>query len=138
VFYLDTNTCIYFLNGEFPVLRETLLSHRPAEIGIPSLVKAELLFGALKSRRRKANLEALREFLQPFSVAGFGDVEAEHYAQIRAAVEHNGTPIGPNDLVIAATVRSQDGILVTRNTSEFSRVSGLSIADWTSGDSGSA
>ena len=137
MFYLDTNTCIYFLNGDFPALRQRLLSHRPAEIGIPSLVKAELLFGAMKSRTRKANLQTVREFLQPFTVAEFGDPEAEHYAQIRAALEEGGTPIGPNDLVIAATVRSQDGILVTHNTNEFSRVPGLAIVDWTTdGDIG--
>ena len=131
MFYLDTNTCIYYLNGTFPAVRQNLLAHRPAEISIPSLVKAELLYGALKRLKKEENLEAVRRFLQPFRVSEFGDSQSEEYAEIRAELERAGTPVGANDLVIAATVRSHGGILVTNNTNEFQRVSGLVIEDWT-------
>ena len=139
MFYLDTNTCIYYLNGTFPLLQRRLLAHRPAEILVPSIVKAELIYGALKSRRREENLDTVRRFLQPFTVATFGDEESEHYVEIRAELERAGMPIGSNDLVIAATVRSQQGTLVTHNTQEFSRVPELAIEDWaTAGDTGAA
>lgn len=95
------------------------------------MVKAELLFGALKSARREHNLEAIERFLQPFSVAPFGDPEATSYAEIRAELEREGTPIGANDLVIAATARARGVTLVTNNIREFSRVRGLLSADWT-------
>lgn len=137
MFYLDTNTCIYYLNGTFPLLQQKLLAHRPAEITVPSIVKAELLYGAFKSQRREENLDSVRRFLQPFAVATFGDPEAEHYSQIRADLEKAGTPIGPNDLIVAATVRAQQGTIVTHNVSEFSRVTELTIEDWTAvGDIG--
>ena len=60
----------------------------------------------------------------------FDDRCAEEYGLIRADLDHAGTPIGPNDLLIAATARAHDLVLVTHNTREFSRVSGLQIDDW--------
>ena len=53
------------------------------------------------------------------------------YGKIRASLENKGNNIGPNDLFIAALVLSLNGILVTNNTREFSRVEGLLIEDWT-------
>ncbi len=52
------------------------------------------------------------------------------YGQIRARLESGGTPIGPNDLCIAAIAVTNDVILVTHNTREFSRVEGLMLEDW--------
>jgi tRNA(fMet)-specific endonuclease VapC len=60
----------------------------------------------------------------------FDDRSAREYAAIRADLAMAGTPIGPNDLMIAAIARSQGLTLVTNNTAEFSRVLGLSVADW--------
>jgi tRNA(fMet)-specific endonuclease VapC len=51
-------------------------------------------------------------------------------ASLRATLEKAGTPIGPEDLLIAATAISQRATLVTHNTREFSHIAGLSIADW--------
>ena len=130
-YFLDSNVCVYFLKANFPPLRRRLLSHRPAEIVIPSLVKAELLYGAYKSQRTAQNEQAVLEFLLPYSIAAFGDPEASHYAHIRAVLEKSGTPIGPNAMIIAAIARANEGTLVTHNVSEFSRVPDLSIEDWT-------
>ena len=51
-YFLDTNTCIYFLKGMDKDLKQRLLSEDPENIKIPSIVKAELLYGAEKSERR--------------------------------------------------------------------------------------
>ena len=130
-YLLDTNTCIDYLKGVSPAVRRHVLAMRPTEIGVPALVKAELLYGAYKSDRLEENLRVLRQFLQPFSLVGFGSIEADHYADIRAGLERLGTPIGPNDLVISATARACECTLVTHNTSEFGRVPGLAVEDWT-------
>ena len=55
----------------------------------------------------------------------------EAYGKIRADLERKGTPIGANDYFIAAIVKTNDGILVTNNIGEFSRVDGLMLEDWT-------
>jgi tRNA(fMet)-specific endonuclease VapC len=52
------------------------------------------------------------------------------YSLIRADLAAKGTPIGPNDLMIASIALAHDLTLVTHNTSEFSRVPGLRIEDW--------
>jgi tRNA(fMet)-specific endonuclease VapC len=51
-------------------------------------------------------------------------------ATIRAQLEQQGTPIGPMDILIAGTAVSLQATLVTHNVREFSRISGLAIADW--------
>jgi len=100
---------------------------------VPEMVRAELLHGCLRSDRPEENLAAVESFLAPFRRLPFGSDAAEHYAQIRTDLERAGTPIGPNDLVIAATVRAQGAILVTNNLREFQRVPGLDCEDWTAG-----
>lgn len=130
MYFLDTNSCIYFLNGQYPELRQRLLSHRPAEIAVPAIVKAELLYGANKSARVEQNTSVVLQFLQPFAVVGFGDAEADYYAQLRADLERVGTPIGPNDMIIASVVLANEGVLVTHNVGEFSRVPELVVEDW--------
>ena len=61
MYYLDTNTCIFFLNGKHPSIRSKLLSTSPREIAIPSLVKAELILGANKSKQKEPNVERSEE-----------------------------------------------------------------------------
>lgn len=94
------------------------------------MVKAELLYGVERSTKREENLQKIRQFLLPFEIVSFGNQEAERYAIVRAELDRAGTPIGPNDLVIAATTAENDGILVTNNEKEFKRVSGLKIENW--------
>ena len=54
------------------------------------------------------------------------------YGSLGADLEREGRPIGPNDLLIAATALTHSLTLVTHNTSEFSRVPGLKVEDWES------
>ena len=60
----------------------------------------------------------------------FGEKAGKEYGDIRADLEKAGYTIGPNDLLIAAHAKSEDLILVTHNTKEFNRVTGLNVEDW--------
>ncbi len=100
-------------------------------IAIPAIIKAELLYGAEKSTKRKENLEKINEFLLPFQIQSFSDSETQIYASVRSNLEKEGNLIGPNDIIIASIVLSQNGTLVTNNTREFNRVGGLLVEDWT-------
>jgi tRNA(fMet)-specific endonuclease VapC len=60
----------------------------------------------------------------------FGAAEAHAAARIRLDLEKAGQPIGPMDLLIAATAVEQGAILVTHNAREFRRVRGLRAEDW--------
>jgi len=98
---------------------------------IPAIVAAELVHGAEKSANPANNMEQVKKFLIPFEIAPFDIWAAHSYGKIRSSLEKRGEIIGPNDLIIAATVLSQNGILVTNNTKEFARVENLALEDWT-------
>jgi len=133
MYLLDSNTCIAALNRRSATLLTNLKRRGPHEIRMSSVVKAELYFGARKSVRMAENLDLLHAFFSPYTSLPFDDACAEHYGAIRADLGRSGRPIGPNDLLIAATARSHDLTLVTSNTREFSRVVGLRLEDWTRG-----
>ena len=128
---LDTNTVIYYLKGKYPTIERRLRELSPRNIFIPEMVVAELRFGALKSRQSKRNWQRIEAFMSPLTKLPFADEATNHYADIRKSLETQGQPIGPNDLIIASTARAYGTILITRNTREFGKVSGLQIEDWT-------
>lgn len=130
MYFLDTNICIYFLKGLYPTIQEKMQSLQPPQIKIPSIVAAELLYGAAKSIRKKENLENVQKFLIPFEIIPFETQAAETYADIRSATEAKGISIGPNDLIIASIVMANEGILITNNTKEFGRIKNLKIENW--------
>lgn len=130
-YFLDTNICIYFLKGKNEQIERNLKKLNPNRIKIPSIVKAELLLGALKSKNPKKNRDTILDFLDPFEIMGFNDIESEIYSVIRSKLESKGLPIGPNDLIIASIVINNNGILVTNNEREFSRIQTLKIENWT-------
>ena len=134
MYYLDTNICVYFMKGKHPQLLSIMMKHEPKDIKIPAIVEAELLYGVEKSVKKEDNYKKLVAFLTPFDIIPFGSKESGVYAAIRASLERKGTPIGPNDMLIAATVIANNGILVTNNVSEFSRVDVLRHEDWTVSD----
>lgn len=129
-YFLDTNICIYFLKGMDNALKHRLLSKDPDNIKIPSIVKAELLYGAEKSERRTDNINKINQFLSPLDIIAFNDNACGEYAKIRADLEKRGNIIGPNDLLIASTVKSNNGTLITNNVKEFCRVKDLQIDNW--------
>ena len=131
IYFLDTNICIYFLNNSSKNVSSHLIKTSASNIKIPSMVAAELLYGAEKSLKRENNLKLFKTFLSVFEIISFDEQASECYAGIRAELERKGQTIGSNDLVIAATVLAKGGVLVTHNTPEFSRIKKLKTADWT-------
>ena len=132
-FCLDTNTCIDAMKGTWPKMAERFRQYVPEDIGVPAMVRAELLLGALKSRNPGRTGELVEAFLAPFDLLPFDRAAAGHYADIRRQLEAGGKLIGPNDLVIAATARSRNLTLVTHHRREFARVPGLATEDWAIG-----
>ncbi len=129
-YLLDTNTCIKYLNGRSENIRLKLDSAHPEDIVVCSIVKAELFYGAMKSKNPEKNLANQHRFLDRFISLPFDDNASKVYGQIRARLEKMGTPIGPNDLFIAAIALTNNITLVTNNIREFGRVEGLTIEDW--------
>ena len=129
---LDSNTCIRFLNGQSASIGRKLIATKPLDVKLCSVVKAELLFGASRSNNALAAWTKLELFFAPHESVHFDDAAAVEYGRLRGRLAVAGTPIGPNDLMIAAIALSRQLTLVTHNTREFSRVAGLLIEDWES------
>lgn len=104
----------------------------PADIGVPAIVEYELRYGLLRLPPDAAapRLAALAALLRPLHILPFDSECANQAARIRAELEAQGTPIGPHDVLIAATVLRYQATLVTRNVREFNRVTGLRLINW--------
>lgn len=130
---LDTNSFIEHLRHG-PASKVTLrMAAAPAgSVYLCAVVLAELVYGALRSgaAQQASNLALVAQLRQQFVSLPFDDRAAEEAGKIRAHLAAMGTPIGPNDLLIAATALANGMTLVTHNTIEFSRVPGLTLEDW--------
>ncbi len=131
IYLLDTNAWIAYLNDRNSTVARRLATVHPKDVFTCQIVKAELFYGACKSSRREQNIALLRHLFNQFASLSFNDQAVDTYGRIRTALAARGTPIGPNDLIIAAIAIAHNATLVTNNTREFNRVSGLLVEDWT-------
>ena len=128
---LDSNTISYYFRGD-PHVVPRLQALSPADIGVPAIVEYELRYGLLRLQPEAAapRLAALSALLRPIQILPFDSECATYAARIRADLEAVGTPIGPHDLLIAATALRHQATLVTRNLREFARVQNLQCLSW--------
>jgi tRNA(fMet)-specific endonuclease VapC len=133
-YLLDTNAVVALLRNKPVAVRER---YRQAEkagdyLAVSSVVLFELWYGVEKSGRVQENTERLRVLLSgDLDLLDFDDEDARAAGRIRAALEKIGTPIGAYDLLITGQALRRGLTVVTANTSEFRRVTGLSWEDWT-------
>lgn len=131
---LDTNTLIYCLNKRPPAVAERISALAAGDAPCMSFVTyAELLKGAHGSVHKAAVLASLELLLRQVPVVQTaGRAMCEHYARISVQLRVAGTPIGSNDLWIAAHALAEGATLVTNNLREFQRVEGLVLENWAS------
>ena len=128
-FMLDTNIAIYVIKNKPQNLMNTF-SLCKGQMCISIITLAEMLYGVEKSTRPEHNRTQVEAFCARLEVLPYGLMAVKHYGEIRADLERRGTPIGANDLHIAAHARSEGLTLVSNNTREFTRVAGLSLTNW--------
>jgi len=132
-YLFDTKVWIQLLKKRAPRIRARIDATDAGVIVTCAIVKAELWHGARKYDDPDKRCAQVNMVLSPYHSLPFDDQAAEHYASIRHDLETRGQIIGPNDLKIAAICCAHGVILITSNTSEFSRVSGLQLEDWAQG-----
>ena len=128
-FMLDTNIASELVRPGRGAVGDKVKIHGLASLSISTVVAAELRFGYVK-RGSDRLAERIEEAIGFLSVLPFDDAASVEYASVRYELEKRGTPIGPNDLFIAAHARALDLTLVTDNIREFSRVDGLKLENW--------
>jgi tRNA(fMet)-specific endonuclease VapC len=129
-YLLDTNACIHAINRKGSAVGQQILTIPAVQIYVCTIVYAELCYGAYRSNQVERNLSKVEVFCKPFVCLPFDQPSAQIAGQVRANLAAKGTPIGPNDILIAAIALANHLTLVTHNISEFSRVDGLSYEDW--------
>ena len=126
-YLLDTCVCIALIKGQYGI-REHIRDIDPMDCKISEITRAELLFGAVKSGKEKhfADVREICSIFEEVSITGC----LNEYAEIRWELERNGLKIDSFDLLIGATARAENYILVTGNTKHFERIPGLEIENW--------
>lgn len=128
-FLLDTDTMSNLLREPRGPVARMIARHGSGAVATNVIVAGELRFGGLKrgSQRLSAQIDAILRAIDVLALAPMVDVR---YAELRLMLERAGTPIGPNDLLIAAHALAADLILVTGNLREFQRVPMLEAVSW--------
>jgi len=129
-YLLDSNTCIYALSGRHPELVRTLDRKLPGQVVVSVIAVGELMAGAAKSQNASAARRRIEALTNVVPIVQLPVEAAEYYGDIRSALERAGTPIGANDLWIAAHARAEGLVLVTNNEREFKRIKGLKVENW--------
>jgi tRNA(fMet)-specific endonuclease VapC len=129
-FLLDTNACVDYLTGRYPKVVARIQGSSPEGLFLSSVVVAELRYGADHSARRRTNHSRIDALIEEIEALDFDLRAAATYGRVRAHLEAGGTPIGPNDMLIAAHALSRGLTVVTDNVVEFRRVKGLRVENW--------
>ena len=130
-YMLDTNIIVYARNNRPQSVLERFRQYAPEDFCISAITMAELEYGICNSSRPERNRLALILFLSNITVVPFDAHAAREYGIIRHNLKIKGCLIGGNDLLIAAHAKALGLTLITNNTAEFERVSGLRIENWT-------
>ena len=127
-YLLDTNICIYFLKGQNN-LDKSIEEAETENCFVSEITIAELKFGAENSENQERNRSTVDDFVSKFTIIPIFN-SLDIYAKEKARLRRKGTPLDDFDLLIGATAISNNLILVTRNTSDFERLSGIQIENW--------
>jgi tRNA(fMet)-specific endonuclease VapC len=125
---LDTNMLIFAARDRPQAVRRRIREASPDDLLVSSIAIAELWYGAEKSADPPRKRAAWSQFLEPFSVLPFDRAAALEHARLRHLLRHS--PIGERDLLVAAIAITNRLGVVTNNLSEFLRVPGLAVEDW--------
>ncbi|WP_035800337.1 type II toxin-antitoxin system VapC family toxin [Crocosphaera chwakensis] len=128
-YLLDTNIISELLKHPRGLIFSKIQSIGEEKICTSIIVACEIRFGAIKKKspRLFANVELI---LNSLKVLPLTYPVEEYYGKIRTYLEDQGTPIGGNDLLIAAHALSLNLTVITNNISEFSRVPNLKVENW--------
>ena len=128
--FLDTCICIDFLRGRLKEGYQEMRNGRPGDFQLPSIVIAELYYGAAHSANPEKETSIVEEFIGAFETAPFDRKSAQEYGRLRQLLGSQGLLIGDRDLMIASCALANHATLVTNNLKEFERVPNLKLESW--------
>lgn len=129
-YLLDTDTLSMIAREASAVLVERVNNVSPDSLAISIVTRGEAEFGLAKSRPKRLTYERMRLLLSAVTTLALTERALPHYIAARDELERHGTPIGGNDLWIAAHALGDALTLVTNNEREFRRIPGLVVENW--------
>lgn len=129
-YLLDTNICIYIAKQRPPAVAKRFSRLATGTVGMSLITYGELRYGAEKSQRSAEASATIGRLVELIPVLEPSVEVGEAYGMLRAHLERHGTPIGNNDLWIAAHALTLGVTLVSNNTREFERVPKLKLQNW--------
>lgn len=129
-YLLDTNACIRVLNGSCEPLLARLRRQAPSESDYRRSLAPSCSTGLAGAHEWPTTCDSWPRSSRPSSPSRSTMRARSRTGALRASLSAAGRPIGPNDLLIAATALVHNLTLVTHNLREFSRVTGLKVEDW--------
>jgi tRNA(fMet)-specific endonuclease VapC len=128
-YLLDTNTCIAVMRNHVMAVKR-MAAVPPGECAVSTVTSYELFTGVEKCANPAKERAKVDLLLKTVAELPFESKAAKEAGRIRSLLEAQGRPIGPYDLLLAGQALALSMTLVTANSSEFSRVSGLSWENW--------
>lgn len=130
MYFLDTCICVEFLRGRLQYGYSLMRQGRPEDFQLPSIVVAELFFGAEHSSAPDREQAVVQMFVDSFVIAPFDTASARIYGKLRQQLGKEGHLIGDRDMMIASCALANQATLVSRNIRKFQRVPGLHLESW--------
>ena len=132
LYFFDTNIISHMMRETTGLAAQRYIAAAKAntstKMATSVIVQCELEFGLV--RRPNQRLRAAYDNIVPLlEVMPLTELVTAHYAQLRTQLETAGTPIGANDMLIAAHALAVNATLVSADT-EFLRVPGLQVENW--------
>lgn len=128
-YVLDTDTCIYWLNGEGKIRRK-VEQVGPEDLRLTIITLAELRYGAYNSRNVSENLKNIENFLRKVRVLPLDHDATDRFGKIKVDLRKKGQIIKDFDVLIASIALSHGGVLVTNNVEHFKRIPALDYVNW--------
>lgn len=131
-YMLDTNILIYFIKQRpYSVVKKINALEQADQVVMSFFSYAELLKGVERSSKKEQALVNLAGITQHIEVLyPRNALICQHYATQFQQLKQAGTPIGHNDLWIAAHALAEKAVIVTNNVREFERIAGLKTENW--------
>lgn len=130
-YLLDTDTCIYWLNGRSSV-KDKLLAAGWDQIAISVVTQAELYYGAYNSSRVTENLKRADDFIRQLPIVALHEAVLKQFGALKAELRQSGQLLPDFDLLIGSVAVVEERILVTNNTRHYQRIPDLKLENWLS------
>lgn len=128
--FLDSDTLSYYFSGNSKIYDKVAdIVKRREKIALTAINKYEILKG-LRWRKSEKKEALFNEFLENITIVSIDDSVINTAADIYADLRNKGITIGDADILIAAIVINNNGILISNNTVHYEGIKGLNLENW--------